>query len=299
MIKKGPITGTFIDEITYDIPSSNWSREQWSADLDNMQKSGIDTLIFIRGGFEGKSIFPSECIGTLGTPDFAGFIIEEAEKRNMNIYFGLYTSNLCWNNGDAKGEIAKNKAFINEAWKRYGGSPSFKGWYIPQECERERLNFSEILRGLSALCKDKCPDKKVLISPFFFTERTSKDCGFTPQQTFDEWDKIFSYAGGDIDICAFQDGTAPLKSMREYYMMSKAVCEKYNIQHWVNVELFERDVRCMYYPIPFTQLAPKLELHKEYAEKMICFEYSHFLSPQSIYPSARNLNSLYCEHYLK
>ena len=87
--------------------------------------------------------------------------------------------------------------------------------------------------------------------------------------------------------------------MREYYMMSKAVCEKYNIEHWVNVELFERDVRCMYYPIPFTQLVPKLELHKEYAEKMICFEYSHFLSPQSIYPSARNLNSLYCEHYLK
>lgn len=299
MIKKGPITGTFIDEITYDIPSSNWSEEQWTADLDNMQKSGIDTLIFIRGGFEGKSIFPSECIGTAGTPDFAGFIIAEAEKRKMDIYFGLYTSNLCWNNGDAKGEIVKNKAFIGEVWKRYGDSPSFKGWYIPQECERERLNFSEVLRGLSALCKDKCPDKKVLISPFFFTTCTSNDCGFTPQQTFDEWDKIFGYAGRDIDICAFQDGTAPLKSMREYYMMSRAVCEKYNIEHWVNVELFERDVRNMYYPIPFTQLVPKLELHKEYAEKMICFEYSHFLSPQSIYPSARNLNNLYCEHYLK
>ena len=31
MIKsKYPITGTFIDEITYDIPSSNWSNEQWA-----------------------------------------------------------------------------------------------------------------------------------------------------------------------------------------------------------------------------------------------------------------------------
>ena len=299
MIKKGPITGTFIDEITYDIPSSNWSEEQWKADLDNMQQSGIDTLIFIRGGFEDKCIFPSKSIGTLGTPDFAGFIIEEAANRNMDIYFGLYSSNLCWNNGDAKGEIIKNKAFIDEVWARYGDSPSFKGWYIPQECERERLNFSEILRGLSALCKDKSPDKKVMISPYFLTKCTSMDCGFTPQQTFEEWDKLFRYGGKDIDICAFQDGTAPLSSMGEYYMMTKAVCEKYNIEHWVNVELFERDVRCMYYPIPFTQLVPKLEYHKEYADKMICFEYSHFLSPQSIYPSARNLNKLYCEYYLK
>ena len=87
--------------------------------------------------------------------------------------------------------------------------------------------------------------------------------------------------------------------MREYFMATKEICEKHGIAHWVNVELFERDVRRMYYPIPFTQLVPKLELHKDYAEKMICFEYSHFLSPQSIYPSARNLNALYRERYIK
>ena len=48
---KGPITGTFIDEITYDIPSSNWTKREWCRDLDNMKKIGIDTLVFIRGGF--------------------------------------------------------------------------------------------------------------------------------------------------------------------------------------------------------------------------------------------------------
>lgn len=299
MMKKGPITGTFIDEITYDIPSSNWSDEQWKSDLDNMKQSGIDTLIFIRGGFENKSIFPSKVLGTTGTPDFAGFIMEEAAKRNMDVFFGLYVSNLEWNCGDAAGEILKNKEFISEIWSRYGDNPSFKGWYIPQECERERLNFSEILRGISALCKDKAPDKKVLISPFFYTSCTSCDGGYTPKQTYEEWDKLFSYGGKDIDICAFQDGTVPLARMSEYFDASKRICEKHNIEHWVNVELFERDVRRMYYPIPFTQLVPKLELHKKTSDKMICFEYSHFLSPQSIYPSARNLNKLYCERYLK
>ena len=57
---KFPISGTFIDEITYDIPCSNWTKEQWITDIDNMREVGIDTLIFIRGGFKGRTIYPSE-----------------------------------------------------------------------------------------------------------------------------------------------------------------------------------------------------------------------------------------------
>ena len=56
MKKNYPISGTFIDEITYDIPSSNWSRKQWAKDLDHMKAVGIDTVIFIRGGFYNKAI---------------------------------------------------------------------------------------------------------------------------------------------------------------------------------------------------------------------------------------------------
>ena len=33
-----PITATFIDEVTYDIPAQNWSDDQWRADLDNMKE---------------------------------------------------------------------------------------------------------------------------------------------------------------------------------------------------------------------------------------------------------------------
>ena len=81
------ITGTFIDEITYDIPSSNWSLEQWRKDLDNMVEIGIDTLVFIRGGFEDKTIYPSKVFATEYTFDFAGFILEEAAKRKMDVFF--------------------------------------------------------------------------------------------------------------------------------------------------------------------------------------------------------------------
>ena len=296
-MKRGPITGTFIDEITYDIPSSNWTKEQWKADLDNMIDIGIDTLIFIRGGFEDQTIYPSKVFHTEYTDDFAGFILEEATKRNMDVYFGLYISNLTWNNGDAVGEIRKNKCFIDEVWHRYGQFPSFKGWYIPHETCCNELNISEVMGGLSAMCKDKTPDKKVIISPFFKTDITCPGAALTPQQHYEEWDYIFSKAGKTIDICAFQDGTSTISRFDEYFGLTAQLCKKYSIQHWVNAETFYRDVRNLYYPISFPILQRRLEHHKKYAEKIITFEFSHFLSPQSIYPSASGLNNLYRAYY--
>ena len=298
MMKKGPITATFIDEITYDIPSSNWSPEQWAQDLDNMMEIGIDTLVIMRGGFEDKTIFPSKVFGTEHTYDFAGLILEEAAKRNMDVFFGLYCSNLEWDQGNAMQELRRNKPFIDEIWLRYGHIPSFKGWYIPQETSFETFNICDIMHGLSAMCKDKAPDTKVFISPFFRATPPYPQTPFNPERHYEEWDRIFTKAGQDIDICAFQDGTAPMSQMAEWYRATAEVCKKHSISHWVNVETFERDVRSQFYPIPFPILKRKIEMHKEYAEKMITFEFSHFLSPQSIYPSARNLNNLYKRHYL-
>ncbi|MDY4186861.1 MAG: DUF4434 domain-containing protein [Candidatus Borkfalkiaceae bacterium] len=293
-----PISGTFIDEITYDIPSSNWTKEQWAEDLDNMKEVGIDTIIFIRGWFDDKCIYPSEKFPTLKSEDddFAGFILQESAKRKMKVYIGGYISNLSWNNGDYATEIKKNKEFVKEVVMHYGDYPSFVGWYLPHEGNDRSLNLKETMGGLAALYKDICPDKKVLVSPFFKTLLTS-NIAFSPEQMAEEWDYIWGKCGKDIDYCAFQDGTAPLAELYEYFTAIKKVCDKHKIELWSNVETFERDVRRMYYPIPFDLLRKKIEIVKPVVKKMITFEFSHFLSPQSIYPSARNLNVLYKNYY--
>ena len=295
---KYPIKATFIDEITYDIPSSNWSDEQWCADLDNMKEVGIDTLVIMRGVFYNKCIYPSKIFPTLKkeNEDFAGLILNEAAKRNMKVYMGLYISNLCWNEGDALGEIKQNKLYINEVLQRYGDIPSFEGWYIPHETNQNTFNIKETMGGLASLCKDKTPNKKVLISPFF------KGKGFasvpiSPERTYQEWDNIWEKSGKDIDICAFQDGTVAMEYYADYLKYAKMVCDKHNISLWANVENFERDVRKMFYPIPFDVLRKKIEIAEPFVDNMITFEFSHFLSPQSIFPSARNLNNLYKKHY--
>ena len=298
MANNYPITGSFIDEITYDIPSSKWTHKQWADDLDNMKAVGMDTLVFIRGGFEGRTIFPSENFFCLRKDDLVDFILKEAEKRDMKVYIGLYISNLTWNDGDVKKEIEANKLFIPEVIKKYGAYKSFAGWYVPHEVATNVYNIGRLTKSLAAMCKDKTPDKKVHLSPFF-KEKTTDHKNFTPEQFYDEWDGIFGEFQGDVDICAYQDGSASLKQVEEYFKAAKKLCDKQKISLWQNVETFERDVRFLYFPIPFELLQTKLDLLAPYVEKRITFEFSHFLSPQSIFPSARNLNKMYTDYYGK
>lgn len=293
-----PISATFIDEITYDIPSSNWTNEQWAMELDYMKEVGIDTVVFIRGGFEGRTFFPSEHFFCYRDDDFADFIFRETQKRNMNVMMGLYISNLTWNDGDVKGEIKANKLFIDEVVKKYGNYSSFKGWYIPHEVATNIYNIERIAKNLSYMCKEKTPEKEVLLSPFFCHE-TSFHTPFTPERFYDEWEGIFEGLSGTVDICAYQDGSAPLYYMTEYFKAAKKLCDQYKIRLWANTETFERDVRKMYFPIPFELLKTKIKLLEPYVERYMTFEFSHFLSPQSIFPSARNLHRMYVDYYGK
>lgn len=291
-----PITGTFIDEITYDIPSSNWSLNQWRAELDYMQDVGMDTLVFIRGGFNGRTIFPSKHFFCLRKYDFMDFILQETEKRNMKVFIGMYISNLTWNDGDYREELRTNKLFVDEVLEKYAHYKSFYGWYIPHETCTNIYNVGRVLKDLTALCKDKTPEKKTLVSPFFCSKVVSEK-PFSPQRFFDEWDNVYESLNHNLDICAYQDGTAPIEEFEFYLKQAKELCDKHKLTLWTNVEGFERDPRFMYYPIPFELLQSKLEISQKYVEKSIMFEFSHFLSPQSIYPSARNLNALYKEYY--
>ena len=59
------ITGTFLDEITHDIPSQNWTERHWRREFELYAKIGIDTLIIIRSGYRNKCIYPSEVIQNL------------------------------------------------------------------------------------------------------------------------------------------------------------------------------------------------------------------------------------------
>jgi hypothetical protein len=289
-----PITGTFIDEITFDIPSQNWGPDEWSEDFDAMRAIGIDTVIIIRGGLRNKTIFPSKIINTNTTFDLGRFFLEETTKRKMNLFFGHYDS---WDwalNGTWKEEIQINKKFMKEIFDLYGDYPSFTGWYLSHETSHRRFNFSNIYKELSEFAKELTLEKSVLISPFYPSKKIYPENFLTPEEFNDNWHQILSDINS-IDYIAFQDGTVSLDELDSYLQSAKKLTDELGIELWNNVETFSRDMPIKFPPIDFRELMEKINISSDYAKKNITFEFSHFMSPNSCYPSARNLYKRYRE----
>ena len=95
------LKGTFLDEITHDIPSQNWSRENWARDFDAMRAVGIDTVILIRAGYRQQATFASKVLKKAMDilpvyTDLVELFLDEAERCDMDFYFGLYDSGTYW-----------------------------------------------------------------------------------------------------------------------------------------------------------------------------------------------------------
>ena len=289
-----PITGTFLDEITWDIPSQNWGPADWRADFDAMHSIGIDTLVIIRGGLRRQTLFPSRVLGTNPPEDLAQFFLDEAARRGMQLYFGNYDSGT-WAERDAwREEIDLNRHFMREIFERYAGMPAFAGWYLTHETSHERFHFREIYQALSEQAKSFTPAKPVLISPFFPSRKIYGSEMLSPEEFADNWLNMLNGIT-TIDIAAFQDGTAPLEELNGYLAKAGEVMKELGIKLWNNVETFSREMPLKFPPLDFRELHAKLLASKRYAAKNITFEFSHFMSPNSCYVSARNLFRRYTE----
>ncbi len=136
------ITGTFLDEISHDIPHQNWGeKKEWDMDFQHMKKIGIDTVVMIRSGYRKFITYPSPYLLKKGcympSVDLVDMYLRLAAKYNMKFYFGLYDSGRYWDTGDLSWEIEDNKYVIDEVWKMYGEKyKSFGGWYISGEISR-------------------------------------------------------------------------------------------------------------------------------------------------------------------
>ena len=98
------ITGTFLDEISHDIPHQNWGAKEWDLDFRYMKAMGIDTVILIRSGYRKFLTYPSKYLLGKGcympSVDLVDLFLNLADKHGMKFYFGLYDSGKYWDTGD-------------------------------------------------------------------------------------------------------------------------------------------------------------------------------------------------------
>lgn len=301
------ITGTFIDEITHDIPSQNWGCNEWSKEFVTMRAFGIDTVIIIRSGYRDEAIFPSETLKNHEKEDLAQFFLDEAYKNEINVFLGSYDcGKLGWEWTNWQEDWNINRHFIPEIFRRYGSHPAFHGWYIaPETCVASEGAF-QIYKRHSDLMKELAPQKPVLISPYYPSYVFKDDTTAVRQKKFmDNWAQIFSSVP-QIDICAFQDGSCNFHTtdsetaeLKEYVRSTHTLCREFNILQWNNLESFGRQYGWNFPPIDWRLLERKMSIADPYVEKQVTFEFSHFMSPHSMYPSARLLYQRYMEKIVK
>lgn len=301
-----PITGTFLDEITYDIPPHNWGPEEWRKEFRTMAESGLDTLVIIRSGLRDMACFPSETLGITDVPDLVKFFLDEAQRHKMRLFIGSYDSGTLayqWENWRHDWEI--NKRFVREIEQRYGGHPAFHGWYMANETVQPSRNAAELYGRVTDLIKELAPERPVLISPGYPSYVSINESAQIRHAKFrDGWDMVLRRAKA-VDICAFQDGSCSYGNdndhtfeLDRYLAETKALCDTHGIRLWQNIETFSWKFPIKFPVIDWRYLRRKMAIAEKYAEKLITFEFSHFMSPNSIFPSARFLHKRYQDQIL-
>jgi len=304
------ITGTFLDEISHDIPHQNWGREEWDRDFGYMKAIGIDTVIMIRSGYRRFITYPStwlqDSMGCYAPPvDLVDMFLQLAEKHGMKFYFGLYDSGKYWDTGDMQYEIDANRFVIDEVWNRYGHYSSFGGWYLSMEISRQTKGAASAFRILGEQCKAVSDNLPTFISPWIDGKKAvmAASSGLTKadfvsiQEHEKEWNEIFHEIHNAVDAVAFQDGHIDYHELEDFFAVNKRLADKYNMQCWTNAESFDRDMPIKFLPIKFEKLRLKLEAARKAGyDKAITFEFSHFMSPQSAYLQAGHLYNRYKEY---
>jgi hypothetical protein len=303
-----PITGTFLDEISHDIPHQNWGRKEWEKDFDHMKAMGIDTVILIRSGYRRFLTYPSQYLIDQGCyepqVDLVQMFLDLAEAREMKFYFGLYDSGKYWDTGNMQHEMDANRFVIDEVWKKYGHSTSFAGWYLSMEISRKTKGAIEAFDALGKQCKAVSNNLPTLISPWIDGKKAvmaasgnlTKEDGVSLLQHEQEWNEIFEGIKDAVDAVAFQDGHIEYHELEDFFRVNKMLADRYGLQCWTNAESFDRDMPIKFLPIKWEKLKLKLAAaQKAGYDKAITFEFSHFMSPQSMYASAGNLYNRYLE----
>jgi len=294
-----PITGTFLDGISCDIPSNNWTPDIWEREFARYQKDGVTDAAIIRVGWGDSAMYNSAVMKTTLYPeaDLVQLFLDLGAKYNVHIWMGLFDTNRYWRLNDWNGEVSVNLDLIHELKERYGSHPAFYGWYMSHEGS---MNYhqTKIWKPLCNEIRKFDKTRPIFVSPRYAGKKWSKDAPVTPAIHKQHFEYILGEMEGVIQAYAPMDGHVPFNELEGYLAAMYEVTQKYSVQFWTNLETFDRDMPWRFPPLEFAKLKFKLELAQKYVSKVISFELPHFMSPDSMFLSAHTLYDRY-HAYLK
>ncbi len=310
------LTGTFLDEISFDIPHHNWGVEEWDRDFQAMKAIGIHRVIMIRCAHRNFMTYDSKVIPRVNSSyvmhkppiDLVDMFLTLAEKHDMEFFFGTMhcQPGSCrdWHDPEVfRREGDMNLDIISEVQERYGHRKAFTGWYLTHEVCANNPGTVELLQRQGAHAKAISGNKPTLISPYFAGVKSGGVLNgtyraLTVEEHSAAWETIFSELKDTLDYVAFQDGHVGYQELAAYHKATRILADKFGIKTWSNIESFDRDMPIAFLPIKWEKFQWKLDSAEQAGvQDAITFEFSHFMSPNSMYASAHGLYDRYCEYF--
>jgi hypothetical protein len=280
-----------------------WSAQQWEQQVESMRRAGLRQVILTApaatasrpadSAFSSLDRFMSACRGS-----------------DLRVYLSLWANPIWYARWNLDEELNANRAVVDRLAARYGKHPNFAGWYIPHEIyvvwEPHLRYITELYAGLSAMCKQRTPDKRVVLSPFFILDRE----GYLGYFRFAEpaeyeafWYDLLRQT--QIDIVAAQDSGEHLScytmaDRRPFLAAMKRACTRAGKSFWINIETGELAVdsyadyerrfgrkthvndaktQPFWRVVPPTRLQTKLKLAHEFTDTTITWGYQEYWDP--------------------
>lgn len=298
------ITGSYLNTMAGDIPAQNWGPKEWTAQFDVFVEMKMDTLVMCSSGCGQRALYPSKHIDALMVEDdLIEFFLRMSDERGLKMYLSTYSSGYHWLRNDWQAEVDAALPVIDEVFHRYRQHPSFHGWSLCHEGD-ERFHMPKIWGPLARHIKSLDASKPILAPFRYSAEKYHGVCvgsgqhPLNPEQHGRCIEYLFGEMEGLITHAAFMDGHCHYKDLKAFVEVTAELCRRYHVDFWANVETFDRDMPWRFPPIEWTKLKFKIKTQAPYVSKMIMFEAPHFLSPYSMFPSARSLYDRYMEHAL-
>lgn len=310
-----PITGTFVNMLIPDTGITNNGLKDWEKDFQFMKAIGMDHLFVIRTEFEqgGQKLSAEDPRSTTWKEDacLLDMVFRLADKYGMTLYLGGPVSITNLHMGDWKKEIDDTKRYYDRTIAKYADHPCFKGLYVSLEALPWHFNFFDICAEVLDYMKKNYPEKKTFMSPSLIAVTGNMSQRYTPDQWVDIYGRYFyEKIAGKLDYCAPQDtlsipacelGVIQDNGLTEWYSKVNKLFTACGIEHWTNIETFQRpfpghgEPSGVYRQIDYRSLYMKLQTASPFVKKVITYDYFSCISPNSEWGSSRRLLARYLE----
>ncbi len=302
----------------------DWSDNAYIAEVGHMVDLGMNILIIQYGAWWDKdewtlrSLYPSTSIPTETSfidRDTIRDILKAADQLNVQVYLGDFTIPRNWLDDPARWTAWWNDSshtkFRQDFVREFSNHPSFAGVYLPNQPNPTNIldkNVRDLwinaTRTAAATIKETNPALSIVHSIGLYGQSSEFGYPLPPKPDFlDTFWRPWIKDIPEIDTWILLDGIGTELSFLDHTKTSqawgKSICQEYGKSFWVDVENAHMSFDCNNHSFTLEELIPSLKIASMYGDKLITFDYLHYMSQLSTKAEARQLHMDYREYRKK